>query len=88
MASPRPVPRRTDLLNPPEGYEWVSCSPREFPSVGWAIHLIRTTARRQQWQTTRCGATASLPGIWRRPAPNSPKPLCTACTAENGRRQP
>lgn len=60
-------------------HEWVSCNPREFPSVGWSIHLIRTSARRQQWQTTRCGATASLPGIWRRPPVSSPKPLCAEC---------
>lgn len=68
-------------MAPPDGYEWVSCNPLEYGSAGYSIHLIASDMRkREHWQTTKCGATANLRGIWRRPAKNSPKPLCKGCT--------
>lgn len=71
--------RRTDLLNPPTGFEWVSCNPRDYGSAGFQVHLIYSETRKQHWQTTVCGATASGPGIWRRPAWNSTKAKCLSC---------
>ena len=71
--------RRFDLDNPPAGYEWVSCNARDYGSAGFSIHLIATEARKRHWQTTVCGATASGPGIWRRPAWNSTKSKCHSC---------
>lgn len=71
--------RRTDLNSPPAGYEWVSCNPRDYGSAGFQVHLIATAVRKQHWQTTVCGATASGPGIWRRPAWNSTKAKCLSC---------
>lgn len=72
-------PRRTDLNNPPTGFEWVTCNPRDYGSAGFSIHLIDSDVRKQHWQTTVCGATANEPGIWRRPAWNSTKAKCGAC---------
>jgi hypothetical protein len=74
--------RRTDLNDPPAGYEWVSCNARDYGSAGYSIHLIATATRKEHWQSTVCGATASMPGIWRRPAWNSTKPRCGACDDE------
>lgn len=72
--------RRTDLLNPPSGFEWVSCNGRDYGSAGNSIHLISKEARkREHWQTTVCGSTANQAGIWRRPAWNSTKPRCATC---------
>jgi hypothetical protein len=81
MATLRP-PRRTDLDNPPAGFEWVSCNARDYGSAGFSIHLIAKEVRKQHWQSTVCGATASAPGIWRRTAWNSTKPRCKACDDE------
>jgi hypothetical protein len=61
------------------GHDWVSCNAREFGGAGHWVHLISQARRRTHWQTTACGATASMPGIWRIPPKNTPKPTCVAC---------
>lgn len=82
MATQR-QPRRTDLDNPPAGYEWVSCNVREYGSAGLQVHLIATEARkREYWQSTVCGSTANVAGIWRRVSWNSTKPKCLSCHEE------
>lgn len=73
---------RPPIFPQPAGYEWVSCNARDYGSAGNEIHLIATAARKEHWQTTLCGATASSPGIWRRPAWNSPKSRCRTCATE------
>lgn len=78
MATQR-QPRRTDLDNPPAGFEWVSCNVRDYGSAGLRVHLIRTSTRKEHWQTTVCGSTASAPGIWRRVSWNSTKAKCLTC---------
>lgn len=69
-----------DRTEPPEGYTWVSCNVREYGVAGHTIHLISLeTLKAEHWQTTACGSTANLRGIWRRPAKTSPKPECRDC---------
>ena len=76
--------RRTDLDNPPAGHEWVSCTARDYGPAGVQVHLIATEMRkREYWQNTICGSTASVAGIWRRPSWNSTKPKCLAPYAPN-----
>lgn len=64
----------------PEGYEWVTCNAREYGAAGHSLHLIATATRKKEaWQTTVCGCTANLRGIWRKPTWNSTKPRCRTC---------
>lgn len=58
-------------------YQWVSCSEKEYGYAGAHRHLIHLDERKKpHWQTTVCGATASLSGIWRK---NGSKDKCTPC---------
>jgi hypothetical protein len=52
-------------------YEWVACSITEFGHVGRERHLAKPGSL-----TTKCGHSASLPGIWRK---NTTKPKCKTC---------
>lgn len=73
MTAPEPAP---------EGYDWVTCNADRYGSAGNRVHLITHAQRRKEhWQTTVCGSTANVRGIWRRPVWNHSKPTCTECLA-------
>ena len=60
-----------------DDYDWVACSEKEHGVVGSVRHLLRKDVRKNDWQTTACGSTASSRGIWRA---NKSKDKCPTCS--------
>jgi hypothetical protein len=66
----------------PADQQWVTCTRYDDYMTSLARHIVR-----RGHLTTVCGASASVPDVWR---PNTTKPRCTQCVTgflrEQGRK--